>query len=241
MSSLAAHHDPNSNGNLLPSRPEHHFLCCWLLPPPPPPPTCRPPLGAAATSVCRNHYPNPGLSRQTRAPTDLIAELPRQPRLKAPTFLQRTDGKRRNEQGLIQEAGFWTADGANTRRNRGTPPAPSSSDQEAAADRTSSSLVPRTRATGRPPQLAVGTAWNPQCTRGGALQTKPARPKPPPPAAPLHRRKPARPPASTVTRRRAQGTSGLAGSARSPPAPSTVRAPIRHRRPNRAARPPGRS
>ena len=31
MSSLAAHHDPNSNGNLLPSRPAHHFLCCWLL------------------------------------------------------------------------------------------------------------------------------------------------------------------------------------------------------------------
>jgi len=210
MSSLAAHHDPNSNGNLLPSRPEHHFLCCWLLLPRP---SCCPSLGAAATSVCRNHYPNPGLSRQTRAPTDLIAELPRQPRLKAPTFLQRTDGKRRNEQGLIQEAGFWTADGANTRRNRGTPPAPSSSDQEAAADRTSSSLVPRTRATGRPPQLAVGTAWNPQCTRG-ALQTKPARPKPPPPAAPLHRRKPARAPASTVTRRRAQGTSGL----HSPPA-----------------------
>jgi len=237
MSSLAAHHDPNSNGNLLPSRPEHHFLCCWLLLPRP---SCCPSLGAAATSVCRNHYPNPGLSRQTRAPTDLIAELPRQRRLKAPTFLQRTDGKRRNEQGLIQEAGFWTADGANTRRNRGTPPAPSSSDQEAAADRTSSSLVPRTRATGRPPQLAVGTAWNPQCTRG-ALQTKPARPKPPPPAAPLHRRKPARAPASTVTRRPAQGTSGLAGSARSPPAPSTVRAPIRHRRPNRAAPPPGRS
>jgi hypothetical protein len=177
MSSLAAHHTPNSNDNLLPSRPEHHFLCCWLLQPPPawhllPFPRSSSHLRLKKTTTrtldCHGKH-EPLLTSSPRNPQ--LSSLAKH-RLKAPIFPRKTDEKCPNEHGLIQEAGFWTADGANTRRNRGTPPAPSSSDHEAATNRTSSSLAPRTRAAGRPPQLAPGTAWNPQCTRR-ALQTKP--------------------------------------------------------------------
>ncbi|CAN6329885.1 unnamed protein product [Urochloa humidicola] len=210
--------------------------CCCLLPLASLPSEQQPP------QFEETHYPNPGLSRQARASADLIApestaELSPQHSLKAPTSPQRTDEKCRNGHGLIQEAGFPTADGANGRRNRGTPPAPSSSEQEAASGHPSSSSAPKPRATRRPPQLAAGATSNPQCTRG-ALQTKPRSLNPR-----LRQRRTAATsaPTSTRTRRRAQGTPGLTGSARSRPAPSTVRSPIRHRRPNRAARAPGGS
>jgi hypothetical protein len=174
-SSLAPHHAPSSNASLLPLRFRATLpLLLLLLPPPPPPP---PSHAAAAKSAWRTRYPNPGLSRQTRAIAHLIARNPqlrtlaRQQHLKAPTFPQRTEEKRRNEHGLIQEAGFLAADGANARRNRGGTPELSSSDHGAARQpHHLHEHKPRARRTKtrrgdspEPPQI-------PHCTRG-ALRT----------------------------------------------------------------------
>ncbi|CAD6341394.1 unnamed protein product [Miscanthus lutarioriparius] len=67
-SSLAPHHAPGSNASLLPFRFRATLPLLLLLPPPPPPSHA-----AAAKSASRTGYPNPGLSRQTRAMADLIA------------------------------------------------------------------------------------------------------------------------------------------------------------------------
>ncbi|CAD6266897.1 unnamed protein product [Miscanthus lutarioriparius] len=71
-SSLAPHHAPGSNASLLPFRFRATLPLLLLLPPPPPPSHA-----AAAKSASRTGYPNPGLSRQTRAMADLIAGNPR--------------------------------------------------------------------------------------------------------------------------------------------------------------------
>ena len=165
-SSLAPHHAPGSNASLLPFRFRATLPLLLLLPPPPPPSHA-----AAAKSASRTGYPNPGLSRQTRAIAHLIARNPQlrtlaRQHLKAPTFPQRTEEKRRNEHGLIQEAGFWATDGANARRNRGGTPELSSSDQGAARQPHLHEHRPRARRTKtrrgdsqEPPQI-------PHCTRG---------------------------------------------------------------------------
>lgn len=142
LSSSAPHHAPNNNANLLPLRPEHHFLCCRLLLSPPTFPRSSSHLRLKKTTTRTPDCHGKHEALLTSSPRNPQLSSPAKHRLKAPTFPQRTDGKRRNKHGLIQGAGFPTADGANTRRNRGTPPAPSSSDHEAAAGHSSPSFSP---------------------------------------------------------------------------------------------------
>lgn len=213
---------------------------------------------AAASPLPTQQQPNPLEEPATRTPgcrgkrAPLPTSSPGNPQLrtlawqhlKAPTFPQRTEEKRRNEHGLIQEAGFWAAaDGANARRNRGGTPELSSSDQGAARQPYLHEHRPRARRT----KTAAATHQNrhksPIAHTRGALRTSHA------PQTPRRLRQRRRwrwrreSPlcASTGTRRRAQGTSGRVGRARSRPAPSPGWPPIRRRRPNRAARPAGGS
>lgn len=158
----------------FPSASKQPFLCCCCCRRHLPLPTQQQPNPleepASRTPDCRGkRAPSPTSSPRNPQPRTLA----RQHHLKAPTFPQRTEEKRRNEHGLIQEAGFW----ANARRNRGGTPELSSSDHGAArhppppsrAQATHALAEPKTRRRDSPPE----PPQIPHCARGALRTSQP--------------------------------------------------------------------